>query len=182
MRQIFTIFILFCSTLLWGQKTLSTDITSATKSHCSKLFFIDSMKGFEVAGIYITSNGFTGYRLALNCSGTFLKTGFDCVSRSQIDSGFWQLKDGNKLLLTSVNTTISYYFFKVDNFYFIVPEHQKQKFIKDYHATEVELKNAKPFTIDSKIYSPEYLIGFSLMKKYFAKELVDLTSQRRLPY
>jgi hypothetical protein len=33
----------------------------------------------------------------------------------------------------------------------------------------------RPVTIDGKIYSVEYFIGFLLVEKYFAKELEDFT-------
>ena len=173
MRQVLTIFLLVCSTLLFGQKNSLLDISSKIPNTPSNLLFFGT-EDYTIAGLYITSNGHTGYKMFLDSNHTFQKIGFDCISRSNVDSGQWQLKDANKLLLTSGNIAKIYHFFKFDNYCFIVTEHQRQKFINDFQTIKKQLKNAKSFIIDGKTHSAEYLIGFSLMKKYFAKQFDDL--------
>ena len=174
MRQVLTIFLLVYSTLLLGQKNSLTDTSSKISNTPSDLLFIDS-EDYNIAGLYITSNGHTGYKIFLDNNHTFQKIGFDCISHSNVDSGQWQLKDANKLLLTSGNISKTYIFFKIDNYYFIVPEHQRQKFINDYQTLKKQLKNEKSFIIDGKTYSAAYLISISLLKRYFAKQFDDLT-------
>ncbi len=174
MKQVITILALFCTIVLFGQGSDETNSFINIFDTVSGLTHLGTLNCADITGTYFIFNGFVGYRLILDSNQTFQKIGFDCMSHSKVDSGKWKLQNGNTLVLTSDKTT-GYDIIKLDNYYFIIPQSKRQQFVRDYLTTKYMYKNAKPRNIDGKIYSVEYFIGYSLIEKYFAKELKDFT-------
>jgi len=66
------------------------------------------------------------------------------LSNSPIDFGSWNLQNGNTLNIKSNNTITVFKIIKLDNFYFLISDEQKGKFINDFFKTKEMFKNAKP--------------------------------------
>ena len=164
-----TIIALFFSTLSYGQVT-----KEVAYKNIDGLTIADSITRNDVVGGFYISDGFGGYNFRLDSNMTFRKIDFSCMARFTVDSGSWTIKNHNTVVLKSSKQTLYFDIVKFDNFYFFILPSQRQKFIKDLQATKIQFKNAKPFVIDNKTYSKDYLIGYSLVKKYFAKELDDI--------
>ena len=163
MTKALTIIAVFYSTLVYGQVT-KDGLTTA-----------DSITWKDIVGGFYISDGFCGYNFRLDSNMTFHKIDFSCMARFTVDSGSWTIKNHNTVVLKSNKLTLYFDVVKFDNFYFFVLPTQRQKFIKDLQATKNQFKNAKPFIIENKRYSEDYLIGYNLVKKYYAKELEDIT-------
>ncbi len=170
MTKSLTIVALLFSTLVHGQVT-----KEIAYKNTDGLTIADSITWKDIVGGFYISDGFGGYNFRLDSSMTFHKIDFSCMSRFTVDSGSWAIKNQNIVVLKSKTLTLYFDIFKFDNFYFFILPIQRQKFIKDLQATKDQYKNAKPFIIDNKTYSKNYLIGYSLVKKYYAKELEDIS-------
>jgi len=171
MTKAFIIIFLFFSTLMFGQ--VSKD---AAYKNIYGLTVTDTITCKDIIGSFYTSNGFCGSNFQLDSSMTFHKTDFSCMSSLTVDSGSWTIKGKNTVILKSSKQTLLFDVVKFDNFYFFILPTQRQKFIKDLQASKIRFKNSKPILIDNKRYSKDYLIGRSLVKKYFAKEIDEITS------
>ncbi len=179
MKSFLTILAVAYMTITFGQ---TSNLVDTKRSHKGfSVIFIDSLKILEVIGTYVTSNHTAGYRLILDSNQTFQTIGFDCISKSTVDSGQWSLLNRKTLLLKSDKIVKAYDFFKLESYYFIIPQLSRQKFIKDYMSTKAEFQNAKPFIVDGKIYSVDLMIAICLTQKYFAKEFKDLSSGANMP-
>lgn len=174
MKSLLTILAAAYVSITFGQTSNSANTKRSDTGF--SVIFTDSLKILEVIGTYITSNHTAGYRLILDSNQTFQTIGFDCVSKSKADSGKWSLLNRKTLLLKSGNIVKAYDFFKLDSYYFIIPQLSRQKFIKDYMSTKAAFQNAKPFIVDGKIYTVDLMIAICLIQKYFAKEFKDLSS------
>jgi hypothetical protein len=138
----------------------------------SGLTIVDSVYWPDVDRFY-TGDGFGGYSFRLESNEKFKKVDFSCIGSFTIDSGTWAIKDQNTLLLKSSTQTLLFDIVRFNNFYFFIPPAQRQKFVDDLKALRAKLKNWKPFTIDNKTYTADYLIGSSLIRKYYAKEIEE---------
>ena len=170
MIKAFTISALFFSTLVYGQ--VSKEVAY---KNIGGLTVVDSIAWKDIVGGFYISDGFGGYNFRLDSNMTFRKIDFSCMARFTVDSGSWTIRNNNTVVLKSNKQTLYFDIVKFDNFYFFILPTQRQNFIKDLQATKEQFKNAKPFVIDDKTYSKDYLIGYTLVKKYFAKELDDIT-------
>ncbi|MFT3844159.1 MAG: hypothetical protein QM725_03840 [Lacibacter sp.] len=137
------------------------------------LCIIDSISVNEIAGQFTLSDGFGGYAFLINNNYTFIKRSFDCLVKSNVDSGKCTIKNGNLVILSSEEEKIVFNLFRFDRFYFFIAPDQIKNFIADIVTTKSELKNAKPFTMDNKIYSADFLVAFKLTGKYYGKEMSD---------
>jgi hypothetical protein len=165
MTKALTIITLLFSTLSYGQETKDIDY-----KNIDGLTISDSITWKNIVGGFYMSDGFGGYNFRLDSNMTFRKIDFSCMARFTVDSGSWTIKNFNTVVLKSKNETLSFDVVKFDNFYFFILPAQRKKFIKDLQSTRNQLKNEKPFIIDNRAYSKDYLIGYSLVKKYYAKK------------
>jgi hypothetical protein len=170
MTKALTIIALFFSTLMYGQVT-----KEVAYKHINGLTVADSITWKDIVGGFYLSDGFGGNNFRLDSNMTFHKIDFSCMARFTVDSGSWTIQNHNTVVLKSSNRTLYFDVVKFGNFYFFILPTQRQKFITDLQATKVKFKNAKSFTIDDKTYSADYMIGFSLVEKYYAKEIEDIT-------
>ncbi|HLP35639.1 hypothetical protein [Lacibacter sp.] len=170
MTKALTIIALFFSTLLYGQVA-----KEAAYKNIDGLTVADSIAWKDIVGGFYISDGFGGYNFRLDSNMTFRKIDFSCMARFTVDSGSWTIRNNNTVVLKSNKQTLYFDIVKFDNFYFFILPTQRQKFVADLQSTRVKFKNAKPFTIDDKTYSVNYMIGYSLVEKYFAKEIEDIT-------
>jgi hypothetical protein len=170
MTKALTVIALLFSTLTYGQVT-KVD----TYKNIGGLTIVDSITWKDIVGGFYISDGFGGYNFRLDSNMTFKKIDFSCMARFKVDSGSWTIKNHNTVVIKSKKQTLYFDIVKFDNFYFFILPAQRQNFIKDLESTRGQLRNAKPFVIDGKTYSEDYLIGYSLVKKYYAKELEEIT-------
>ncbi|HEX7902341.1 MAG TPA: hypothetical protein VF487_00580 [Chitinophagaceae bacterium] len=166
MRKILILLTLFLSVISFGQK-------KETYQNIRGLTLIDSIDFYEISGSFSKSNGHTGYRFQLDSNMTFHKIDFDCISRFKVDSGTWFIKNNKKLIFNSSDHILSFDIFKFDNFYFLILPSERKKFIADLNAERKKLRNTRAFVTDNKRYSIDYLVGFRLVNKYYAKEIED---------
>lgn len=172
MKQLFTIYLLFFAVLTFGQRSeiTSTDYFSSLPG--VKLLF--GMDTLDIAGRFHNTNGFTGYTIVLDSNKHFEKLGHDCVSRSKWDSGSWTIKNGKTVIISSSKGKDEYEIVTLANYYFLIPIKQRHRFIRDYNTTKVRFKNAKPLTHDNRTYTIDWMIAYSLIEKFYGKELEDL--------
>jgi len=170
MTKALTIIALFFSTLAYGQVT-----KEIAYKNIDGLTVADSITWKDIVGGFYISDGFGGYNFRLDSNMTFHKIDFSCMARFTVDSGSWTIKNHKTVVLKSNKLTLYFDIVKFDNFYFFILPTQRRKFIKDLQAARNQFKNAKPFIMDNKTYSKDYIVGYSLVKKYCAKELEDIT-------
>ena len=170
MTRALTLAAILFSTLAYGQMAKE----DAYKS-IDGLTISDSITWKDIVGGFYKTDGLGGYNFRLDSNMSFHKISFSCMERFTVDSGSWAVKDHNTVVLKSSKLTFYFDVVKFDNFYFFILPTQRQKFIKDLITAKMQFKNAKAFTIDDKTYSKDYLIGYDLVKKYYAKELEDTT-------
>jgi hypothetical protein len=170
MTKVMTIIALFFSTLSYGQ--VSKEVAY---KDIEGLTIVDSITWKEIVGGFYISDGLGGYSYQLDSNMTFRKIDFSCMARFTVDSGTWTIKNNNTVVLKSDKQTLYFDIVKFNNFYFFILPTQRLKFITDLKETIAELKNIRSFTIGDKIYSANYIIGYTLVKKYYAKELEDNT-------
>lgn len=170
MTKAITVAALFFSTLTYGQVSKEN-----AYKNIEGLTIADSLTWKDIVGGFYLSDGFGGYNFRLDSNMRFHKIDFDCVARFTVDSGSWTIKNYNTVVLKSNKQTLYFDIVKFDNFYFFILPEQRRKFIQDLQATRNQLKNVKPFVINNRAYSKDYLIGYTLVKKYYAKELEDIT-------
>ena len=170
MTKALTIIALFFSTLLYGQVTKEVAF-----KNIDGLTVSDSITWKDIVGGFYVSDGFGGYNFRLDSNMTFHKIDLSCMARFTVDSGLWTIKNNNTVVLKSSKQTLYFDVVKFDNFYFFILPAQRQKFITDLQTARAKFKNVKPFVIEDKTYSTDYLIGHSLVEKYYAKELEDIT-------
>ena len=170
MIKVLLVFCLFCSVIAHGQirkGSIYKDIDGLTTTDL--ITWKDIVDGFYI------SDGFGGYNFRLDSNMTFHKIDFSCTARFAVDSGSWTIKNNNTVVLKSNKQTLYFDIVKFDNFYFFILPKQRQKFIADLRATKIKFINAKPFKIDDRIYPVNYMIGGSLLGKYYAKEIEEMT-------
>jgi hypothetical protein len=170
MTKALTILALLFSTLSYGQVTKNNPY-----KNIEGLTIADSITWKDIAGGFYTSDGFCGYDFQLDSAMKFRKIDFSCVARFTVDSGSWAIKNHNVLVIKSFQHRRYYTVFKFDDFYFFILPAQRAKFVRDLRATKSKLKNAKSFKIEDRTFSPAYLIGYSLTRKYFAKDIREKT-------
>jgi hypothetical protein len=170
MTKVITVVAIFFSTLTYGQVSKE----SAYKN-IEGLIIADSITWKDIVGGFYLSDGFGGYNFWLDSNMTFHKIDFDCLARFTVDSGSWTINNYNTVVLKSNKQTLYFDIVKFDSFYFFILPEQRRKFIQDLQATRSQLKDVKPFVIANRAYSKDYLIGYTLVKKYYAKELEDIT-------
>ena len=170
MLKAFTVTALLFSTLAYGQVAKENDY-----KNIKGLTIVDSITWQDIVGGFYISDGFGGYNFRLDSNMTFQKIDFSCMARFIIDSGSWAIKHNNSVVLKSEKHTLYFQVFKFDDFYFFIQAKKKQKFMQDIQEAKVKFKNAKPFIVDDKIYSADYMIGSSLIEKYYAKEIEKIT-------
>ena len=169
MKMELSIIALLFSMLTYGQATKEIDFNNV-----DGLTIADSLTWNNIVGGIYISNGFTGYKIQLDSNMTFHKIDFGCMASFTIDSGSWSIKNNRTLLLQSNKETLYFDVVKFDNFYFFILPEQRQKFINDVKTKRAKFKKAKPFTIDGKAYSVNFMIGYALVEKYYAKEIEDI--------
>lgn len=119
---------------------------------------------------FTNSNGFCGYQFLLDSTKIFKKVGFCCSGRSIVDSGSWTIDKGSRIILESQGHALYFEIFQIDNWFFFVQETEKQKFIADVQLAMQRFANRKPMTVLGNIYSANYIIGVSLIEKYYVRE------------
>lgn len=137
------------------------------------LAIIDSITVNEITGRFTVSDGFGGYDLLINDNYTYVKRSFDCYIKSNVDTGKWSIKKGNRIILSSKGEKLVFTLFRFDQFYFLINPAQVKSFLTDITSARSELKYAKSFTMDNKTYSADFLVAFMLKKKYYGKEISD---------
>ncbi|MEX6689348.1 hypothetical protein QTN47_17700 [Danxiaibacter flavus] len=175
MKQILSIITLVFSTVVAGQKTVKAISSISAYNAIEDLTIVNAIKALDLSGTYHISNGFAGFRLVLDSNGTFEKFGHDCYGNSKLDSGRWARQNRSTLVVHSGKASEIYDILKFDSYYFLILQTERQKFIKDFLVTKAKFKNAKPITIDNKKYTVDFMIGYMLIEKYYAKELEDFT-------
>jgi len=170
MTKALTIIALLFSVLSYGQVTKSN-----AYRNIEGLTIVDSIIWKDIVGDFYISDGLGGYNYRLDSNMTFRKIDFSCMVRFKVDSGLWKIENYNTVVLKSTKKTLYFDIVKFDNFYFFILPSQRQKFIKDLEATRNQFKYTKPYIVNNKTYTKEYLIGYSLVKKYYAKELEYIT-------
>lgn len=166
MTKALTITALLISTLTLGQVT-----REKAYRNIKGLTIVDAVSWKDIKSGFYKSDGFGGYKFHLDSNMTFQKIDFDCVARFKVDSGFWTIKDECIVVLKSNKETLTFDIVKFDNFYFFILPTERRKFVTDLERQRRQLKNSKPFVIGNKKITEDYLTGFNLVKKYFAKEL-----------
>lgn len=165
-------------------KTEEDEIQESTKKLESSISTFDFIKDHTIAdtanalclpGAYFISNGSSGFRLILDSNGTYQKFAFDCYGDSKVDSGSWTSQNKTSFTIHSDKTYIAYDVVKFDNYNFLISQAQKKQFIKDLLSTKAKFKNLGPITVDNNIYTVDFMIGYMLMEKYYAKELKSFT-------
>lgn len=169
MKKTLTLLFLLFSALAFGQLPKESIYRGV-----SGLAIVDSAFRPDVDVFYI-SDGFGGYEFRLDSNSTFQKIDFSCLGTFKVDSGTWTIENQNTIVLKSSKKTLSFDIVRFDKFYFFILPEQRQKFVDEIKALKIKLKNRNPFTIDNRTYTADYLIGYSLIKKYYAKEIEDIT-------
>lgn len=175
MKETFAIIVFFISTLTFGQVSENTIPSKDIYKNIGGLTLLDSLSCQDIVGDFYISNGFCGYNFRLESNMTFQKIDFCCTGRFTVDSGSWTIKDYNTAILKSKGRTLYFDIVRFDNFYFLILPTERHKFINDVKAARLKFIKAKPITIDNITYSVDYMIGYSLIEKYYAKEIEDST-------
>jgi hypothetical protein len=170
MTKVITIVAIFFSTLCYGQVS-----KESSYNNIEGLTIVDSITWKDIVGGFYLSDGLGGYNYRLDSNMTFHKIDFDCVFRFTVDSGSWTVINFNTVVLKSNRQTLYFDIVKFANFYFFILPEQRHDFIKDFQDARNQFKDVKHFVIDKRKYSKDYLIGYSLVKKYYAKEPEDIT-------
>ena len=174
-RLLFTIISLLLCTFTFGQVSQNKIASKDIYQNVVGLVLPDSISYKDVVNGFSISNGSCGDKFQLDSNMTFKEIDFCCTGRSKVDSGSWIVKDRNIIILKSSKQTLQFDVVKFDNFYFFIQPSQRQRFTDDIISMRLKYKNAKPVTIDNRIYTVDYLIGISLIKKYYVKEIDDTT-------
>jgi hypothetical protein len=172
MKQLFTIYLLFFAILSFGQSFKNT----ATHYYDSLpgVTLVTALKVSDITGRFHNTNGSIGYTLFFEGNNRFEKLGRDCVLTTKWDSGSWTIEKGKTIITNSSKGKNEYEIVKVDRYYFLIPLKHRSKFIKDFNATRARFKNAKPVTHDNITYTTNWMIAYSLIEKFYGKDLEDL--------
>lgn len=170
MTKAFTILSLLFATLAYGQ---------VSKEYAYKniegLTVIDSIAWKDIVGSICKSDGFGGYNFHLDSNMTFRKINFGCMSRFTVDSGSWTIKNKSIAVLKSRTKTLYFDIVKYDNFYFLIPPTERQKFASYIKSARIKYKNVKPYKIGNKTFNMDFIISNDLVNKYYAKQIEDIT-------
>jgi len=170
MTKTLTIITLFFATISFGQVTKEN-----LYENVNGLMMVDSISWQDIVGGFSMSDGFGGYNYQLDSDMTFQKTDFDCVVRFKVDSGSWEIKNHNTVVLKSNKQILYFDIVKFDQFYFFILPTQRQTFITDLKSARIKLKNFKPVIRNNRTYTADYLTGYGLVKKYYVKVIEDNT-------
>ncbi len=169
MIKTLTIIALLFSSLGYGQVT-----SKAVYKNIEGLTIADSATRKDIVGDFYRSDGFGGYNFQLDSNMTFRKIDFSCLATFTADSGSWKIKNHNTLVLQSKETTLYFDIVQFGGFYFFILPKQRQQFINDLQLASNQFKDIRPFYHENMVYTKEYLVRFSLMKKYYVKEIEDM--------
>lgn len=170
MTKAWTILSLFFSTLVHGQ--VSKDYAF---KNVDGLTVVDSINQKDIVGSICKSDGYGGYNFQLDSNMTFRKINFSCMSRFTVDSGSWKIKNNNTVVLKSRTKTLYFDIVKYDNFYFLIPPTERQKFASYIKSARIKYKNVKPYKIGNKTFNMDFIISNDLVNKYYAKQIEDIT-------
>jgi hypothetical protein len=170
MTKTLTIITLFFATISFGQVTKENPY-----KNINGLMSVDSISWQDIVDGFSMSDRFGGYIYQLDSDMTFQKIDFDCVVRFKVDSGSWEIKNHNTVVLKSNKQILYFDVVKFDQFYFFILPTQRQAFITDLKSARIKLKNFKSGIRNSRTYTADYLIGYGLGKKYYVKVIEDNT-------
>lgn len=170
MIKTLTIIALLFSSLVYAQVT-----SKAVYKNIEGLTIADSVTWKDISGDFYRTDGFGGYNFQLDSNMTFRKVDFSCLATFKVDSGSWKIKNNNTLVLQSKETTLYFDIVKFGSFYFFILPKQRRQFISDLRLASNQFKDIRPFYHENTVYTKEYLVRFTLMKKYYVREVEDLT-------
>ncbi len=169
-----TIIFLFFSTLAFGQRVISSFPQKTIYKRANGLTLLDSASFQDIVGSFCISNGFCGYYYQLGSNMMFKKVDFCCEGQFIVDSGSWAIKNNNTIALRSNKASLYFDIVKFDDFYFFILPRQRKNFIADLGKAKTKLKNARPFKLENRTYSVDFIIGHSLLEKYYGRDRKDV--------
>jgi hypothetical protein len=174
MKKRLIIIALVVSTFSFGQVGSDLSLRENIYKNINGLKLVDSVSLADIIGGFSKGDGYGGYRFRLDSNMTFQKIDFDCMLRVITDSGSWKILDTNVLVLKSKKQTLLFDIVEFDDFYFFILPFQRQKFIKNIKEMKIKFKNIKPFNLDNKMRSADFVAGYWLRNKYYLKEITTL--------
>jgi hypothetical protein len=165
MKKIPAIIVLFFFSFVNAQKK------EVLYNNIDGLIIPDSINSKDITGSFYISDGFGGYEFQLDSNMKFHKIDFSCEAKFIIDSGSWKINNHHTAVVISGTKKYHFDIIRFDQFYFLILPSQRQKFIKDLLELKYSYKKVGSFVFDNKTYTVNYLIGYSLIKKYYAKEI-----------
>lgn len=113
-----------------------------------------------------------GELLDLDSTLHFQKKVYACVAGGGIlDSGTWFLDKPGMISLKSKIGLQTFDLIKYRHFYICVPSNKRVKFVDDLLSSQRQFKNIKPIHIGDIVYTADDLAVYSLMKKYYLRDL-----------
>jgi hypothetical protein len=165
MTKALTIITLLFSAFTYGQasKNIYTNVQGLT--------VVDSINWTDVVGGFIKTDGYGGYNYRLDSNMRFDKIDFSCMAKFKVDSGAWTIQNSNTVVLKSSKQTLHFDILKFDQYYFFTLPTQRQSFVQAIKKAPLKFKDFKPTTMNGKRYTIEFMIGHTLVEKYFAKKI-----------
>ena len=148
----------FISVYTFGQSS-----NTLTPGADVEVISVDSISWTDLKNGFVRNDSIChcGYRLDSNF--TFKLYSSDCVSSFVIDTGDWEIKNNNTLVLKSKEEVKAFQVIKVADSRFFIPPNKLQIFKKDLKAVLVKSK----YETTSKYFSRN--LAFRLGGKYFCR-------------
>ncbi len=125
-------------------------------------------------GMYKLGENLYGTSLNLDSTMHFQKKSYSCVGGPRVfDSGIWFVYKTGRIGLKSKSGLQTFYLMKYRHFYFCIPPNKRLKFVDDFLKSQTQFKKFKTIHIDDVVYTGNDLATYSLMKKYYLRDLND---------
>jgi hypothetical protein len=130
----------------------------------------DSLR--DKIGIFKMGESLGGKLLELDSTMHFQKRVYaDVCGCGILDSGTWFLDKHGVIGLKSKNGLQKFDIIKYRQFYLCIPPNQRGKFVDDLLSSQKQFKNMKPIHIGDALYTADDIAVYSLMKKYYLRDL-----------
>ena len=175
MKEILTILVLLVAETTFGQSDANLFPKTNIYGNIINLTRIDSVSENMIIGNFHISDGYCGSTYRFDTSLQFKQNHHCCISDSIIDSGYWLIRANNTVVLKSSKTLSPLYVVKLNSFYFLIQQDQRQAFIKDLQETVFKVNKKKPFKRMESVTYRSFLVCQILSQKYYSKKLAKIT-------
>jgi len=149
------------------------EIRKGIFDHIDGLGKINEISRENLIGVFAKGENFNSLYYRLDSSMSYTKISTGCSGGSAVDSGSWDIRNDQFVILKSDEETLKYELLSFDKYLFFIPSSQRMTFISDLTSLRNRYRKFSPRIIDGVTYTLDHIVGEQMRDKYFGKIIED---------